>query len=562
MDDDSDDDSDDEYYYDETYLRRNEKKLSNYIQRVTGATPPTAGSQLKFLTGLLQDNKQRRATAWIHHVERLLKDGLRKLADGVKIPVSINDDYRYSNLSDFLFTNELLIILTRQPHLKERFLAALREQSTKMTTFAVTFDNVLNLIGKKLAALTIPHSMDLIVMTTAIGQILGSFPHLETMLVLFNGAADQRTCIINAQVVLGCRQVKRLVLQPTYFRPESLAIFSDYIQGHPCLEDVEIAGCGEEFEPHEDIFEYLIRPLAFVKQLKAIKINCRWIEINLHEAEIIRNVLKVETLLKADLQVFDLNEEAIDTICTGLAESNLKKLTAAEWTYPEHRCASVVQALTSSKLVELSFNDDSSATCNALSLKLTSSACCLEILRVGITSAGYLAALLQHGLQWSVPCLHLVFDDSFVWTEDCEIAFALYVANNSHLRRLILTCTDFHRHGSRMAGMPILEAFGSGVGRLDELEIVDGDGKSIGNDWALTLKKHAGSNLNRHRRRAGAMFAAAMQAESAGIRRAALVKGLFTVNASARFAFLSNNELMCRRVLLEEMELAMVGPAE
>ncbi|GKY95672.1 hypothetical protein MPSEU_000528200 [Mayamaea pseudoterrestris] len=545
-----DDESYNDFYNDDAWFRSFEGRIADRIQKLEAAGPPTETTA--FLQQSLTDtkNERNRRTALLNrHEERAVKEQLQKLRDGVKFMFD----------SDFSIRDDQVIAISRQAILKDLFFALLNEQSSKIKKVHFNF------VGVKIvdpAAVEQFQSMDLVSTTTAIGQTIGSFPALETIVVVLKGSAGPHMEFTLTRVVLGCRQVKRLVMQPISGAPEAFAIFSNYIQYHANLEVVEIVDIDGNVQ--DTAFDSLVRPLAFLRKLTTLTIDFQDLfEFDSKNAEVLRSVLEVETLTKATLNNFgtDEDEEATDIICAALENSNLTHLTATNWCFAESKCAALAQALTSSKLIELSFSywgPNILEFYNALGLGLAAPASRLQILHFEYVwvHAECATALLQHAPLWRLQCFHLKIG-SFDWTEEFTAALTLYVATTKYLHRLVLHCATFARD-NLMVPAPFLVAVGSGNGRLDELEIVDDAGKPVSENWALLLKKHCLSNLNRHRRRAGHMFDAAMWAETAGIRGAALVKGLCTVDASARFAFLSRDECRCRRTLLEELKHAVV----
>ena len=242
-----------------------------------------------------------------------------------------------------------------------------------------------------------------------------------------------------------------------------------------------------------------------------------------------------------------------------MAASHLKHLTAIDWTFPGDQGPALAEALTSSELVELSFNSSScspafyDALGRGLAEQVASPLATLHIKnRHSRGAADYtesLVSLFQHALNWKIRCLHLDLSH-LAWSDDFETFFSRFIASNKNLQWLFLhNCHEFD-HGTQMITGLVMKAFSWGVGSLDILEIINGVDEPDDSAWALTLKKRVASNLNRHRRLSGALFQSACKSKRAASRQCILLKALVSVDDSARFSFLSANEWRCREVLL------------
>ena len=364
---------------------------------------------------------------------------------------------------------------------------------------------------------------DIFMNAVVLGQTLNSLPSLETVIVSLEVSDVARRAMPLAPVVLACHNAKRFLFRlQAEEHPENVEVFSTFIQGHPNLEHVEIS----EYEDlPESIRNILLGSLASLTKLKSVELAIPLRTLN--DTEGFRSMLQVQTLATATLDDCTLVEDTVESVCSSLAASHLKHLVADDWSFPQDQGPALANALTSTKLVELSFNSGScspafyDALGRGLAVHADSSLRKLHIMNRYQPNSVYkesLRSLLQHGANWQIHCLHLDLDE-FARTADFEMVFSRFIASNKHLQRLVLYTGHRFDHGLQITKSPVSEAFSAGSGSLDVLQIVYRVNMPIDASWALTLKKLVASNLNRHRRLSGALFQRACQSKRSAHRQ-------------------------------------------
>ncbi|GKY98062.1 hypothetical protein MPSEU_000764200 [Mayamaea pseudoterrestris] len=394
----------------------------------------------------------------------------------------------------------------------------------------------------------------LLAVAAQVGQHLVSLSKLETLSLFIDDSLIPHAAMVFAPMIIACRKVKRLFIKIHQINQEFLPVLKSYVQTLQGLEEFYI-DCGTA--DAKAAILALLHPLGTSLSLRIFHVTA--MEVTPCVALALENVLLHPTMEFAELDFLDIaSNEAFDIIIRALGQATLKQLYAFGWSYPEQKGVQVAQALVASKIVKLCFDHhcNTVAYYDALgrSFAAESESGCVKL---GFdTDTNNMATFFQYADGFTFHTLCLEFRSIETWNEAFTTSFAHYIANNEHLRQLILDCYNGFRYGHMLVSAPLLGAFGKGQGSLDSIHIVSHDEEPTGMDWALTLQKHVASNLNGNRRRSRALFEFAFQHQTESIGQAAFSKALSRVNASARFAFLSDNEFCCRNVLLRDPQEA------
>ena len=254
-----------------------------------------------------------------------------------------------------------------------------------------------------------------------LGQVLGSLSALESLVVTLDETIGPTSSLVLATVALG-RQVKKIMIRPIDAAEETLELIVAYLQRHPTLQAVEILDA-----MLEDELLNLVRALPSVKQLEEVRMNWDFGECTVEGAELLRDVLVMESIKSVQLTELGIvTEEASHIICAAIAASPMQRLVGSHWAFPEGEGSELAKAFTDSRLKSLFFQSElTSDFYSALGHGLKEATCAdsMQCLRLGHISNDCLPALLASARHFKLRELSFsVMEDH--WSDDVDDAIA------------------------------------------------------------------------------------------------------------------------------------------